>query len=335
MSRRYFYTSLTRISDLRQQVVEPHPRPHDEWQTGDYVVGEVDNYSRIPLEIDSGRMVETARGDLVIGALGERAATLEAVGSWKAVGDDLALQALTGAGLFGRATSTSVLLPELVSLRYVGHACVDGKTVRMDDFALSGKPGAIPFQIVLIVGTSMAAGKTTAARTIIRLLKEAGHKVIGAKLTGAGRHRDILSMADAGADAIFDFVDARLPSSICGTERFETALDSLLATISRTRTDVLVAEAGASPLEPYNGDVVMRRLQDNVSCMVLCASDPYAVIGVAHAFERQPDIVCGLATSTEAAIGLTAKLTGLPAVNVMDRAHDPKLWDLLHTSLGL
>ena len=34
--------------------------------------------------------------------------------------------------------------------------------------------------------------------------------VIGTKLTGAGRYRDILAMRDAGADYIFDFVDAGL-----------------------------------------------------------------------------------------------------------------------------
>jgi uncharacterized NAD-dependent epimerase/dehydratase family protein len=54
---------------------------------------------------------------------------------------------------------------------------------------------------VLMVGTSMSAGKTTTARVVVRLLGEAGLSVVGAKLTGAGRYRDILSMQDAGADA--------------------------------------------------------------------------------------------------------------------------------------
>ncbi len=60
----------------------------------------------------------------------------------------------------------------------------------------------------------MSAGKTTTGRLIVHELHDMGHKVIGAKLTGAGRYRDVLSFRDAGAAAVFDFVDAGLPSTV-------------------------------------------------------------------------------------------------------------------------
>ena len=48
--------------------------------------------------------------------------------------------------------------------------------------------------------------------------------VIGTKLTGAGRYRDILAMQDAGADYIFDFVDAGLPSTVVSEREYRRAL---------------------------------------------------------------------------------------------------------------
>ena len=81
-------------------------------------------------------MVEAGEGDLVMGALGERAATLEAVGSYRAVSDDGVLDSLTPAGLFGRITSRSDLIPEMVRLDYQGHVRVGGEPLTM--------PGCVP-----------------------------------------------------------------------------------------------------------------------------------------------------------------------------------------------
>ena len=53
--------------------------------------------------------------------------------------------------------------------------------------------------------------------------------MVGAKLTGAGRYRDILAMQDAGADHIFDFVDAGLPSTVVPESEYRPALRNLLS----------------------------------------------------------------------------------------------------------
>ena len=188
---------------------------------------------------------------------------------------------------------------------------------------------------VLIVGTSMSAGKTTVAKAIIRCLKEKGLSVVGAKLTGAGRYRDVLGMSDAGADAIFDFVDAGLPSSIGPPEEFRPRLRQLLSRIAAAKPDVVVAEAGASPLEPYNGDTVIDEIGERVQCTVLCASDPYAVVGVMRGFEREPDLVTGIATSTIAGVELCEKLAGIPALNLLDPSSRPALRRILDERLSL
>ncbi len=179
--------------------------------------------------------------------------------------------------------------------------------------------------MVLIIGTSMDAGKTVAATAIVRELKAMGRRVAGAKLTGVGRYRDILAMGEAGADCILDFVDAGLPSTVVPEEEYAAALRILCSMLAAAEADVVVAEAGASPLEPYNGALAVAMLGERVCATVLCASDPYAVVGVISAFGARPDLVDGRASSTSAGIALIDKLVGIPALNMLDPDSGPGL----------
>lgn len=329
-------SSLTRISDLDSKPYEVTRIPKDGWDTGDYVVGEITGSSgrTYHIELASGRMVSAMPGDHVVGAFGNRSATLEGVGSWSDIKDDR-MNAMTSAGLFGAITSLSPMIPRTVGLKYLGHATRDGRKVCMPDFAIGPATGRFNVPTILLVGTSMSAGKTTTGRLVVHELEKMGKKVIGSKLTGAGRYRDILSFRDAGASAIFDFVDAGLPSTVVPESVFRDAIRPLLYHIGSLEPDILVAEAGASPLEPYNGAAAIEELGDNICCTILCASDPYAVVGVEKAFGLRPDLVSGPATSTAAAIDLVHKLTGVAAINVMETDCTPALQKILKQTLNI
>ena len=150
-------------------------------------------------------------------------------------------------------TSRSALLPSLPSHLYKGHVLIGREKATMRDYAPDVSEREFELPVVLLVGISMSAGKTTSAKVIVRLPKGEGLAVVGAKLTGAGRYRDILSMQDAGAQHIFDFVDAGLPSTVVPEKEYRKILRRLLSRIAAADANVLVAEVGASPLEPYNG----------------------------------------------------------------------------------
>ena len=328
--------SLARIADLDSVPYDVEPTEHAAWATGDYVVAEVVGKKTELYRVEdcSGKMIPVQPGTLVVGALGHRAATLEGVGSWSDVVDGK-MHALTSAGLFGAFTSVSRLLPAPMAMDYVGHVLRAGEKVRMTDFALTGNDCEFAVPTVLLVGTSMSAGKTLTGKLICKLLSEAGLRVIGSKLTGAGRYRDILSFKNSGAAEIYDFVDVGLPSTVVPEAIFRNAFRPLLQHIAVREADFLVAEAGASPLEPYNGEAAMDELDGNVVFTVLCASDPYAVVGVMDAFGLRPDVVTGPATNTSAAIDLVHKLSALPAFNILDPAAEPGFRDLLFGKLGL
>ncbi len=333
---RFTFTSLTRIADFREGFIF-QPVPRNDWANGDYVVCEVVNIagSSIRAELPNGRMVELMKGDVLVGALGVRHATLEATGSWQAVKEDGRMHLLTGAGLLGRMTSRSIFITPLIELQYRGHVFVEDKSQNMKDFVpdIDILPFNVP--VILLVGTSMSSGKTTSARIIARQLKLMGLKVTGAKLTGAGRYRDVLSVKDAGADYVVDFVDVGLPSSICPKPEYKEAVKKMLSLIAKSQPDVAVIEIGASPLEPYNGDIAIKAIKKQIKCTVLCASDPYAVLGVMKSFHLKPTIVSGPAANTYGGVELIKNLVGIDALNLIEQQNIPMLRDILREKLGL
>jgi hypothetical protein len=327
--RRHLHASVTRITDLERVPFDVHALPRDRWETADYVLAEVLGPSHYPFELANGRLVDAVTGDLVVGALGRRAATLEVVGDWNHAGAAGEMHALTGAGLFGLATSLSTWLEPLTPIVYRGHAMRDGRKLNMRDFVEDLPPAVPDAPVILLVGTSMSAGKTTTARVVVRMLADRGLKVLACKVTGAARYRDILSCLDVGAEFVMDFVDAGLPSTVCEESVYASALENLLARMAALDPDVIVAEAGASPLEPYNGAEAYRRLAPLVRLAILCASDPYAVLGVQDAFDIAPDLVAGPAANTTAAVELVQRLTGVRALNLLERGGAEELRRLL------
>lgn len=335
MTPSYLMTALTRIADLDRVPFTVAPCRRSKWRDGDYVAATVTGEPNqlYHFEVSSGRRVDVMADDQIISALGTRAATLEGVGSWRDVAADGAMHSLTGAGLLGKATSVSRLMPRFMSLDYIGHVMRDGRRLGMKDFVLAQTAVRLEVPVILLIGTSMSAGKTSTGRLIVHELKRAGLKVAGAKFTGAARYHDVLSFADAGADHILDFVDAGLPSTVVKPDVFRAAMENMLAQLAAFDIDILVAEAGASPLEPYNGQIAVQMLMPNLRFTVLCASDPYAVVGVTKAFGLMPDLVAGPAAATESAVKLVKTLTGLPGLDNLDTRAGEKLRQYLRDAI--
>ena len=81
---------------------------------------------------------------------------------------------MTSAGLLGKATSTSPLIPRLMTLDYLGHVYRYGVRKAMRDYIRPVSDAPADVAVILMVGTSMSAGKTTAGRVIIHELNDMG-----------------------------------------------------------------------------------------------------------------------------------------------------------------
>ncbi|MCX2720760.1 hypothetical protein [Lentiprolixibacter aurantiacus] len=337
MDHKYIYTSLTRISDLENKDFGLKKIDRTHWETGDYVACRIldpGSNNILTLELTTGRMRGIIGGESIVGALGERHATLEATGTWREVGDDLKMHVLTAAGLFGKLTSKSVFIPNMMEVVYMGHVMRYGNKVRMQDFIIPTP--VVPFKtpVVLFTGTSMSAGKTTSARIVTNLFVQANYKVVGAKLAGAGRYKDILAIKDVGAEAVMDFVDVGLPSSIFPRIQYKERIQLLLSHIEKLKADIAIVEVGASPLEPYNGDIAIKLIGEQIKCTVLSASDPYAAYGLMKAFEIVPDIVTGIASNTIAGRAMVEELCGVKTLNLIDFSTTPELKEILTETTG-
>jgi hypothetical protein len=317
MRTHYYLGSVSRIAGLEDRAFDVVARSRADWRWGDYVVGEVlEAGPGAHVEWPDGHLTNVARGDQWLGVLGSRCATLELVGDWRDVGSDLQVHSLSAAGVFGRCTSRAAFTPAPATLRYTGHVCRGGEPLRMGDCAARPRATGFDLPVVQVIGTSMECGKTTAAQAVIRRLSRRGVRVAGAKLTGVARYRDILGMRAAGATFVLDFVDVGLPSTLLPAEEFAGHVDRMLGLLADQPVDLLVVEAGASPMEPYNGAVAIERLRPHARLTLLAASDLYAVLGAVDHLGVRPDAVVGRVVSTSAGVAIVERETGI-------RAFDP------------
>ena len=108
----------------------------------------------------------------------------------------------------------------------------------------------------------------------------------------------------------------------------------LLSHIEKLKADLAIVEIGASPLEPYNGDIAIKLIGDQIKCIILSASDPYAVYGLMKAFEIIPDIVTGIASNTIAGRAMVEELCGVKALNLIDFGTTSQLKKFLTEKTG-
>ena len=119
-----------------------------------------------------------------------------------------------------------------------------GRPLNLSQFALEeiANIGSRPLTLA-VAGTSMNAGKTTTAASLIKGLTAYGMKVGAAKITGTGAGGDIWFMIDSGADPVLDFVDAGFPSTyLIPFDRVVNIMDTLINYLVSAGVDAIVLE---------------------------------------------------------------------------------------------
>lgn len=330
------YGSLTRIADLETIPFTIEEAPRSIWATGDYIVGRyVGQGAEANLELPDGSLYLLKLNDLVVGALGDRQATYEIVGTWQLIdgaSHPVIMEMICGSGMFGIETSRCSKHPPSPRFIYEGHCIRHDKKVCMKDFVPKENMREMPHsKMILLVGSSMSSGKTFTGSSIIDIIKKdcGVQKVAAAKFTGAGYNHDIRKFSEAGADFVCDFVDVGCPSTAMPAEEYrEMVLPAILTLLAEQNADVIVGEVGASPFEKYNGVEVLKSLLVSDTrpahvYLVLCASDAYGIVGLRQALVSEgltTNIlgVSGMATCNTAAADLVKRVSGLRAFNLED-----------------
>ncbi|HEY6797868.1 MAG TPA: hypothetical protein VI248_24595 [Kineosporiaceae bacterium] len=233
---------------------------------------------RRELEDWHGRRAQLYVGDLVVGAYGNRYATDFYEGY---VPSGPRTHLLTSGGVIGTVVSSHVRCAEPTGLCVIG-ALADGEglPLALADLARPVPPVADPCPTtVVVVGSSMNAGKTTTAAGIIRGWAGAGLRVGAGKVTGSGSGKDRWAYRDAGALCIVDFLDFGMPST------FGYPAEHLISTMYHIR-DALVADGAtyvvieiADGLLQAQTHQMLAALPAFADAVVLAVSDALSAVG--------------------------------------------------------
>jgi hypothetical protein len=296
------------------------------------------------LEDVHGRLVKLQPGDVIAGALGHRDALHGYSGRVPETckpGDELQLLNLGGVIGTGAVAAPGVGEPFRLQvlgsvLRFPHLGLRVGVPAMVQDAALSGpdlaelERAALP-PIVALVGTSMDAGKTTAATALITRMTHGGLRVAAGKLTGVSARKDILGMADSGAEPVAVFTDFGVVTT--NEENAAPTARKLVAHLASegpAAPDVIVLELGDGLLGTYGvhallADAVFRGA---ITSVIVCASDPVGAWGAHRILEEryglEAALISGPVTDTPAGINYCRERLGVPTWNAL-KAEPPPL----------
>ena len=118
-----------------------------------------------------------------------------------------------------------------------------GRILTTSDFVLQRPMRSAEIPLIVVVGTSMNSGKTTATVALTHGLTRAGFAVAALKGTGTGSFGDVNDYADAGAAFVGDFTDAGMVTTYLEPlERVKTGIETLLAAAEAQGASVAVVE---------------------------------------------------------------------------------------------
>jgi hypothetical protein len=158
---------------------------------------------------------------------------------------------LSVGGVCGEVASAhdAMALPTRVRLlgRFVD---MEGRTINVRGYGLRPRTSMPHGEVILVVGTSMNAGKTTAVGTICRSLCQAGFQVAAAKLTGTAAGKDLRYFESCGANPVLDFTLGGYPSTYMLSERELLDLHRcLLSHLHASKPDYIVLEVADGILQ--------------------------------------------------------------------------------------
>lgn len=282
------------------------------------------------LENAHGRMMRLKPGDVVAGVLGTRRALRGYSGEVpKNIQKGDTLNILNLGGVIGKCTSSAPGVGDPFEVEIVGAILhfpyLGERTSTPAHIGLNAIEKADSIQnsapIIAVVGTCMNAGKTVAACQIIHGLTKKGLKVAAAKVTGVALERDILNMADHGAEQTLSFNDAGLTST-----RPETALSSaksIVANLNRCRPDAIVVEFGDGLLGEYGVQSILsdKEFSSWIGSTVLCANDPVGAFGgvplLKNEYNLDTTVVSGPVTDNDVGTLYVRSSLHVPAANAL------------------
>ncbi|MBB5790581.1 DUF1611 domain-containing protein [Jiangella mangrovi] len=293
---------------------------------GDVILARVDSIGAHDwIERPDGRKARLFAGDEIVVAYGARYATdaYEAV-----VPDDFGPCDLVAAGgMAGRVVGaySGFAAPTRITPlgRLAGH---DGRGLTVRDGAPIGPapvPPALHPPVVAVVGTSMNAGKTTSAASLVKGMTRAGRRVAAAKVTGTGAGNDRWHLIDAGGAPVLDFTDAGFPSThLVSPEDLVATYFGLLSAVSAAEPDMVVIEIADGVAHVETARLLAEpAVRATLSGVLFAAGDALGAlsgVNLLRSWHLRVTAVTGMVTASPLAAREAAGLVDVPVVATKD-----------------
>lgn len=309
------------FKDVQTLITSGAATPH----AGDLVlarVGRICQHRRI--ELRNGRRAILFEGDEVVLCYGNRYAPdqFEAY----VPGDLGPCHMAAAGGVASRVVAAHARMKpptEITPLGLLGDR--QGKVVNLSRYALRPRQARLATPIFAVVGTSMNAGKTTAACHLVRGLAQAGYRVGAAKVTGTGAGGDLWHMTDAGAVMVLDFTYAGHATTYLADD---AALSEIFVTLTGELeaggADAIVIEIADGLNQTETARLATSPLfRERVSGVVFAAADAMgAKAGYDWLVRHQLPVaaVSGLMTASPLASREAAQTVAVPVLGLDDLA---------------
>lgn len=289
-------------------------------QAGDLLLARVTHIGQhARLELPNGRRSRLYVGDEILVAYGHRYAPDQFESEIPATLDECHLVA--AGGIASQCLSRHSGVKEPTRIRPLGLlARPDGSTLNLHQWRLRSRPIPKPLPPVIVVaGTSMNAGKTTAAVSLINGLQRAGKRVGAAKVTGTGAGCDYWQMLDAGAVEVVDFTDAGHASTyLLPPQEVEKVFLRLLSHLGGLHLDAIVVEVADGLLQPETAELLASPGFSYYCTGLLFAAGEAmgAVAGVQWLQRKGLEVwaVSGALTASPLAVRETSSALGIPVI---------------------
>jgi len=254
---KWAYVTRNVDRDLVSQLLAGDHAPN----AGDLLLARVDQRGQHRrLELTTSRRAELFEGDEIVVAYADRYAPDQFEGM---VPDHLGRCRLVAAGgIAARLLHAHQRVKSATRITPLGLlADSAGGRLNLHRFRLPTQREIAPEPLFLAVaGTAMNSGKTTVCSNLVKGLVRRKLRVAAGKLTGTGAGADYRSLIDAGAEPVFDFVDAGYASTyrLDHATVWKVAL-TLCAHLAASRPDVVVLEIADGLLQEETAALLARK----------------------------------------------------------------------------
>ena len=316
-ARAAFVTRRVDLGDARTLLTDATPR------AGDVVLARVKRLRHhTRLQCANGRRVQLFHGDEIVVCYGDRYAPQQFEAYVPATIGPCHLVA--SGGVAAHAVNWHQRIhsgpTEIEVIGILGDA--DGCALNLRHYALHPQRTEAPrLRLIVVAGTSMDSGKTTAGAHLVRGLSRAGLRVGAAKVTGTGACNDYFLMQDAGAAVVLDFTDAGHVSTYrVGEPAIRRIVETLCAELARHELDVAVLEVADGLVQAETAALLSAAwFRHAIEGIVFCAQDALgAKAGVDWLEQRGHDVVAvsGLLTTAPLAMREAGELVRQPIIGL-------------------